>query len=40
MLAPSAVADDELVPAVLREYGEATRAVLFSYLPSALRYSD
>jgi len=28
-------ADEKLVPALLREYGEAARAMLFEYLPSA-----
>ena len=29
------MAVEPLVPAVLREYGEATRSVLFRYLPAA-----
>src|SRR5205823_622516 len=35
VLATPAVTDSRLVPEVLREYGEATRSVLFKYLPAA-----
>lgn len=35
MIATEAVAESRLVPELLREYGEATRSVLFKYLPSA-----
>lgn len=35
MLVVDAATETHLVPEVLREYGEATRSVLFKYLPSA-----
>ena len=35
MLAAGTRTEEKLVPAVLREYGDATRAVLFQYLPTA-----
>ncbi len=35
MSAAPTIAEEKLVPSVLREYGEATRSLLFQYLPDA-----
>ncbi|MEP6733535.1 MAG: polyprenyl synthetase family protein [bacterium] len=35
MIAEASATREALVPAILREYGDATRAVLFDYLPTA-----
>ena len=35
MAAAPTIAEEKLVPSVLREYGEATRSLLFQYLPDA-----